>query len=383
MTLRVLMVNSGILGHASLAGLLREAMERAGVAADHIDLARDLTPGERVVRRVLCAGPSSGAAFPGAALLLPRARRELHAGVQAARRIRALERRGARWDVIHFHPQATAYASLARMRRTPAVVSLDATHHLAGRGAAYPGARLDYGAAAALDRRVFGAAAAIVPVSRWAAEDLAARHPECADRLQVLPYPVRLAAFDPGWAAERAARDPARPVRVLFMGGDFPRKGGEVLLGAWRAAGLAGRARLTLVTDWPVGPLPAGVDLRRGVRAGTPEWSALWREADLFVLPSREEAFGMVLQEAAAAGLPAVATRIAAIPEIVRDGETGLLVPPDDQGALAAALTRLADDAPLRSRMGAAARASIASTASLEEYGARLAGILAAAAGRA
>jgi glycosyltransferase involved in cell wall biosynthesis len=63
----------------------------------------------------------------------------------------------------------------------------------------------------------------------------------------------------------------------------------------------------------------------------------------------------MVLSEAGAAGLPLVSTRVAGIPEIARDGETGLLVPPGDAAALGAALRRLIEDADLRRRLGARA----------------------------
>src|SRR5207302_3174969 len=76
----------------------------------------------------------------------------------------------------------------------------------------------------------------------------------------------------------------------------------------------------------------------------------------LFGRPGRREGFGTVDREAMAAGLPVVACRSAAVPEVVADGETGVLVPPLDPGALAAALARLADDAPLRRRLGAAGR---------------------------
>lgn len=73
--------------------------------------------------------------------------------------------------------------------------------------------------------------------------------------------------------------------------------------------------------------------------------------ADLFVLPSWYEAFGIVLVQAMAAGLPCVASDVGGIPSVVRDGETGLLFPAGDSGALAAAMQQLADE-PLRRRLG-------------------------------
>jgi glycosyltransferase involved in cell wall biosynthesis len=69
-----------------------------------------------------------------------------------------------------------------------------------------------------------------------------------------------------------------------------------------------------------------------------------YAQADLFVLPSRRESFGLVLAEAMACGLPVVATTAGAIPEVVEDGVTGVLVPPDDPRALAKAINSLLSD---------------------------------------
>ncbi|MDF3031249.1 MAG: hypothetical protein K0R03_1807 [Moraxellaceae bacterium] len=78
--------------------------------------------------------------------------------------------------------------------------------------------------------------------------------------------------------------------------------------------------------------------------------------ADIFCLPSYREGFGSSVLEAAAAGIPAVATRIYGLTDAVAEGSTGLLVPPRDAGALAVALLRLLQDEPARAAMGNAAR---------------------------
>jgi glycosyltransferase involved in cell wall biosynthesis len=67
----------------------------------------------------------------------------------------------------------------------------------------------------------------------------------------------------------------------------------------------------------------------------------IYANADLFVLPTRRESFGLTLAEAMAAGLPVVSTSITAVPEVVSDGETGLLVPPNNPEKLAAAVNLL------------------------------------------
>ncbi len=180
-------------------------------------------------------------------------------------------------------------------------------------------------------------------------------------------------------ASARAA--PGRLPHVLFVGGDFARKGGHDLLRTWREAGLHRHATLDLVTNWPdvPGDVP-GVRIIRGVSSYSDEWAHLWREADVFVLPTLDEAFGQVFQEAAAAGLPRIGTSINAIPEMIVDGESGLLVPRGDRTRLAAALRTLVDSATLRRDFGRAARAGIVRRASPRDYRAELSALIQAVA---
>ena len=77
-----------------------------------------------------------------------------------------------------------------------------------------------------------------------------------------------------------------------------------------------------------------------------------YKKAKLFVLPSRSESFGIVLAEAMACGLPIVATNVGAIPEVVKNGETGILVKPGDSSALSIAISKLLDNPQKRKEMG-------------------------------
>ncbi|MDB4908248.1 MAG: hypothetical protein JWO05_3032 [Gemmatimonadetes bacterium] len=378
MALRVLFVNTGIMGHASAARLIREAAALdPSLEATHVDLASDLALRERVVRKLLTMGP--GPSSPWGTLAGSRYRHEMDSGARAARRIRALERAGRQFDVIHFHTQAAAWRSLDRMQATPSIVSIDATQRLLRSNAAPGLVQRGYDPGERRDAEVFRAARAIVATSRWAAGDVMQDVPSQSAKVHVLPYPVSLDGFDAGWAAERARRDRQQAVQVLFIGGLFGEKGGHDLLEAWRALAPGPRATLTIVTDSgevDTGALPAGVTLRRGVRARTPEWIALWREADVFVLPTRVDAFGIVFQEAAAAGLPSIGTRINAVPELVVEGETGLLVPPADVTALRDALRQMVDDPALRARMGASARQRAETSGSMETFSRALSALL-------
>ncbi len=98
--------------------------------------------------------------------------------------------------------------------------------------------------------------------------------------------------------------------------------------------------------------------------------ASAYESADAFVLPSRDrgEAFGLVLLEAMRAGLPVIASAISGsgVGEVVVDGETGLLVPPNDPAALADALSRIRDDGFLRQRLGVAGRARWQNTFTLD-----------------
>ena len=376
---RIAFLNSGILGHRTVGALFRDVAALLPLEPVHIDLSGELSWADRAARRIfsLRLAPARGIAGN---LDLRRWREELNVGLLAARRLAQLERERGRFAVLHFHTQASAYASLTRMRHTPAIVSIDCTQSLASNEAESAISRSTYLANVIHDAFVFRRASVITATSRWAADDLRKRYPDCDGKVHVMPYPVS-AQFPDSIVEMRAARlrdEPGRPVHVLFVGGDFPRKGGPELLDAWRQGGFADRAVLQLVTEWPLAErdLPDAVRLVRGVAPHSERWRELWRDADCFVMPARHEAFGLVYQEAAAAGLPVIATSINAIPEIVEHDRTGILVPPGDTAALVRAMEAVIASGELRRRLGTAAQKRIAA-ATPAAYAARLQSLIA------
>lgn len=156
-----------------------------------------------------------------------------------------------------------------------------------------------------------------------------------------------------------------RPVRFLSVGRLVEDKNHARVIDAFAAAGLGPeRALLELHGSGPLREeleahaARAGVDVRFAGHTGAEELPEAYARADAFVLASTYEPFGVVVREAAAAALPIVCSRVAgAAGDVAVDGENALLVDPLDVGAIAAALRTLADDPPLRARLGTAGRA--------------------------
>lgn len=160
----------------------------------------------------------------------------------------------------------------------------------------------------------------------------------------------------------------AEPLRILNVAQLIPRKGQATLLEALARLKAAGvDARLTLVGDGEdrerLGALARefGIMAAVGFRGalGQDDVLAVYGDADAFCLTSYAEGQPVVLMEAMASGVPVVATRVAGTPELVEDGESGLLVDVDRPDQVADALARLASEPGLRLRLAQRARARI------------------------
>jgi glycosyltransferase involved in cell wall biosynthesis len=143
--------------------------------------------------------------------------------------------------------------------------------------------------------------------------------------------------------------------RVLFIGSDFRRKGGDIVLDAWREV----QRRVPDATLTMIGPtpdtLPANVETNGG------RWDPMTiirelRRASLFVMPSRCETWGDVFLEAMAYALPCIGSTNDAMPEIIDDGRTGYVVPSDDPVALAERICELLLDPEKAAAFGLAGR---------------------------
>lgn len=190
-------------------------------------------------------------------------------------------------------------------------------------------------------------------------------------RLLVSDYAVpraRIRVVEPGCASAPLATGSARGsvTRILCVGALTPRKGHDLLLHAlaplrdrsWHLDCVGCRER-SPETARRLLQLSEHLGLReRVVFTGAVDESTLdayYQGADLFVLATRYEGYGMVLTEALARGLPILSTRVGAVPDVVPTS-AGRLVPPDDPGALGRMLARLLDDQAFRGELATGAR---------------------------
>jgi glycosyltransferase involved in cell wall biosynthesis len=192
----------------------------------------------------------------------------------------------------------------------------------------------------------------------------------------------------------RQVRPLARNAVLLYVGRYTALKRLDILLGAYVRAcpAFTAPAALILLGGFPgewEGEHPCELIRRLGARnvflAGWHDQAALpafYAAADAVVLASAQEAFGQVLVEGMACGLPAIAVRAPGPSEIVADGQTGWLVPSDDEATLAAALVAAVNDAGERRARGAAAYAAVHARYAWPALGAQLADLYAQIIGR-
>lgn len=281
---------------------------------------------------------------------------------------RALRQRRADFDVVHDN-QCLAYGILGIARdgfplvatlHHPITVDRDLELAAAPTPARRASIRRWYGFVR-MQKRVVGRLPRIITVSESSARDVCAQMGVQPGQLSVVPVGVDTALFRP---LPDVARIPGRLMTTASA--DVPLKGLVPLLEALAKVRTERHAELVVV-----GPPREGSPVRATIERLGLEGAVhivgevdslrmveLLAEAEVAVVPSLYEGFSLPAVEAMSAGVPVVTTTGGALPEVVgSDGETGLLVPPGDPEALAAAIVRALDDPLLRQRLGQAGRA--------------------------
>lgn len=238
----------------------------------------------------------------------------------------------------------------------PNILYTDYTSHLAlqkpglGRGPQQSTERMEW---ISLEKRAFQRAAHICTRSDFVRDSVIRDYQIPAEKVTAIGGGVNI---DP-LPTVPSSRKP-HPPTALFIGKDFYRKGGDILLRAFQETRkMIPDARLMMVTD---GPIPGDV-VMDGVEIIQPTWDrsvifSLYERADCFVLPSRLETWGDVLLEAMSFGLPCIGVSGEAMGEMITHHKTGEIVAPEDVEGLVNALTRLLSNGEMREQYGIAAR---------------------------
>jgi D-inositol-3-phosphate glycosyltransferase len=291
------------------------------------------------------------------------------------------EREGIRHQVVHSHYWLSGWVGqrLAELWSVPHVTMFHTLGRLKNHANTHAGGRrgvLETSVRIEIERRVIGSADAIVASTEHERQSLVEQYGAETGRIKVMPPGVDLRLFAP------VDRDAARSTLglsgevLLFVGRIDPVKGLDTLLEA--VALLRERPALQLLVAGGAGPDTSHLDpdeahLRALARRlgitdrvrwlGPVEQERLplyYSGADVCVVPSRYESFGLVALEALACGAAVVASRVGGLPTIVRDGENGLLVPWRTPEEFAGRIVRVLDDPELAAQLRRAARPSMA-----------------------
>lgn len=286
---------------------------------------------------------------------------KLPRGVKTRLRNSLMIREGLRqgpFDATYISTSAALTALPHYMKRHPSFLAIDATPKqiyafgdLYGwRPSRFPVLeRMKHEQRAAAFQQTYG----IFSQSRWAGDSAVADYGASPERIHILPPGVDLTQWTPGDFAQKSGKDSCD---ILFVGGDFARKGGPLLL-QWAASTKLTGWRLHVVTPKSLETSDSRIHVYNNLTSNDPQLVQLFRNADVFAIPTKADCTAFAAIEALASGLPVVITDTGATSEIVQHGKTGFLIQPNDLASLSEGLEPLIQDSRLRRRMGEAARA--------------------------
>lgn len=267
-------------------------------------------------------------------------------------------------EILHPHGyKADVYAYAANW---PNRVALLATSHN------WPSKLLSMRIYAALDRMLLKRFDKVIVVSEVVA-DILRRSGVAPERISTIPNGVDVERFRDAAPTLRNEIAPGADAIVGFIGRLVPEKGGDLLLrSAQQVLAVHQKTHFVLIgegpsrTEWEALAAQLGISQQVtfvGSRSDMPE---VYASLDVLALPSLIEAQPMCLLEAMAAGKPVIATRVGAVPKMVKTGETGLLLEPGDVAGLSSGIIRILRDKELARRLGENAQAHVSQCFSAE-----------------
>jgi glycosyltransferase involved in cell wall biosynthesis len=277
-------------------------------------------------------------------------------------RLSLLERSGKKFDAAFINHVTPASLLSGFMKRVPTIISLDATPVLLDRygswyetGGTSSRTGLVERAKHKFTKNIYGSAALLVAWSSLVKSSLMADYGVAGEKITVVPPGIDLRTW--GNASPGGARkgNSSQRLRILFVGGHFMRKGGDILLRVARRKEFTS-CEFHIVTRSFEGTPSDNVIVHSTVCANSETLRGLYQDADVFMLPTRADFSPLAVCEAMASGLPALVTDTGGLSEFVEDGRCGFVVPVDDEEALAGRLRDLVTRSDVRERMGTAAR---------------------------
>jgi glycosyltransferase involved in cell wall biosynthesis len=265
-----------------------------------------------------------------------------------ARRLISRKFRKNNYSVMHLHTQVMGLLVIDYMKKVPTVIGIDFTTALASKEMPYTDFQWTYAPSILLEKQVFNFASKIITWSDFVRKSVIEDYQIDEKKVKTIPPGVNTSIFKK--PKELTAFREER-FKILFIGGQFSRKGGDDLLEVF-LANFSDIAELYLVTQTSINCQHPHVHVFSDVKVYTSEWLKLYQQADAFVMPSYSEALGLVYIEAMAAGLPVIASRLPQTCEVIIDGETGYLVQPGDRYDLVCKIRALIENPHLRQQMG-------------------------------
>jgi glycosyltransferase involved in cell wall biosynthesis len=297
----------------------------------------------------------------------------LKGGLVARSRVKDLEKAGKRFDAVFFNHTIPATFLSKFRKRVPMVLSMDVTPKvLAPYNQLYRGHETNTRQVVvnlknSLIQSVYRDAAYILPWSNIVRDSLVHDYNINPDKVVVVPPGINLKQWTVSSTNNRSLEKGSPYVKFLFVGGDFHRKGGDVLLRVAQREEFRD-CQFHFVTKTFQGTPGRNCIVHDNLGSNSTQLIDLYYDADIFVLPTRADlAPTMVLCEAMAMGLPVVSTNVGGLEEIVKHGETGIIVPVGEEESLASALRTLRNDRELRQKLGSNARKLVESKYSLEK----------------
>lgn len=305
----------------------------------------------------------------------------LRNGRVTARKIREFEEAASRFDAAYFFQHTMVTALFAFRKRVPYILAMDGTPMWYNReGLQYAHDPFDPRRPASRIKRriiasVYRGAHHLLPLSEGVKASLIDDYGVDPGRISVMPPAINLN----DWVCPDRRATSDGPVRVLFVGGDFIRKGGDMLASVARMSDFSGVEFHFVTWDYS-GDTADNIFVHSHVKRNTEELRDLYRRADIFVLPTRADSHSIVSLEAMAMGLPVLAAKVGGIADIIVEGKTGYFLTPDNRGGLIDRLQTLIRDPDERLRMGMNGRRRVEERFNLAKTSQRVAELLTEAA---